>query len=251
MVFAAVTILTFNTWGLPEPIAHDRAGRFPAIAEYLEHEAPDLAGLQEVWHGSLSLLHGLDGLFAPERTQGDSGLALWTHHDVSAFAVTPFAASRGLDAWKSKGILEATVDLPDEGPVEVFVTHLQAGPGPRNATVRAAQIDELLAAVARTSGAAVVMGDFNLYDGDATDAASLGRLVAAGLVDAATATGCEAPSYTTSSDRFDRVYLRGGDLLPDAVEVVAYDDDPATEAPPPLSDHFPVRVRLHLEPKKP
>jgi endonuclease/exonuclease/phosphatase family metal-dependent hydrolase len=246
---SALEILTMNTWGLPNPIAKDRRGRFPLIAKYLEQSGADIAGLQEVWRGALSLL-SLEGLAVPDGGI-DTGLALVTPHTVKAIGVEAYDAERSVDALKSKGILQARLGVPEVGDVEVFVTHMQAGGGTKNAKVREAQAAQLLERVNAAQGPAVVLGDFNLYAGNETDERTWSTLQAAGLVDAAVAVGDMSPTYLDSQQRFDQVYLRdGGAVRLTAAEahVVRYDDDPETAAPPRLSDHQPLRVKARVFP---
>lgn len=238
-------VMTFNAWGLPSPIASDRRGRFPKIASFLRDSQADVVGLQEVWQGALSLLP-LDGLRYSGST-GDSGLALYSPHPMRGLAFDAFEAERGFDRLKSKGVLRATVEFPGAGPVEVFVTHLQAGGSDANARVRAAQIDQLLGLVGATAGPAVVMGDFNLYEESSRDRHTWSQLREAGLIDVAHSMGNTEPTYADSSYRFDQIYVRSTDglrLAPAEAQVVRYDDDPDTSNPPFLSDHLPLRVRL-------
>lgn len=241
-----VEVMTFNAWGLPAPVSRDRKSRFEAISDYLTAEALDLVGLQEVWAGSLGMLR-LDGLFTPGVEAGDSGLGLLTTHEVRRGELEPFAASRSLDALKRKGVLHTEVDLPAAGETRVVVTHLQAGASEANGRVRRAQVEQLLASMAGADGPALVMGDFNFYEDNAEDRATRRRLEAAGLRDAAEATGNREGTYVGLEERFDRVFLRDGggvSLCAAAVEVVRYDDDPRTRDPRFLSDHHPVRVRV-------
>ncbi len=247
VVPSVLDILTFNTWGLPSPIAQDRRGRFPLISRFVAESGADVAGLQEVWRGALGLL-SLDHLRVPDRGI-DTGLVLVTPHPVEGLAVHAYAAERGFDAMKSKGVLQARVDMPKAGLVEVFVTHLQAGGGDKNARVRAAQARELLERVETVDVPVIVLGDFNLHAGNGVDERTWARLQAAGLTDAAFSVGEEGPTYLASDQRFDHVYLRdGGDvrLQATAAQVVPYDDDPLTVAPQRLSDHQPVRVRADV-----
>jgi endonuclease/exonuclease/phosphatase family metal-dependent hydrolase len=250
-----VHVMTMNTWGLPEPVAQDRRSRFPLIADFVKSNAPDLdlVAFQEVWSGSFSLLP-LDGL-RHDRSEGDSGLALWSPHPIDNLHVHPFLVARGPDGMKRKGVLIATVTFPDLGPITVLVTHLQSGDGPRNAAVRAAQVNEILALVQQMDGPAMLLGDFNFYAGQPLDVCSGERLEAAGLFDAARRLGMGDntwPSWGSGGKhRFDQVYLKDGlhlVMAPTAAEVVHYDDDPSTSQPRLLSDHMPLRVDVSAEP---
>ena len=50
-----LSVVTFNAWGLPAPVANDRRGRVPRIARWLEEQGYDVAGLQEMWRGAMRL----------------------------------------------------------------------------------------------------------------------------------------------------------------------------------------------------
>jgi endonuclease/exonuclease/phosphatase family metal-dependent hydrolase len=206
-----------------------------------------LIGLQEVWRGALSLLD-VAGLRLPNVRGADSGLGLVTPHPVEGLSFTPFAAERGVDRWKSKGMLEATVELPAQ-TVHVLVTHLQAGAGAKNARVRADQVGQLLGHLTGDAFPVIVLGDMNLHSADPIDQISAARLEQAGLVDAARSIGREAPTYVGSTERYDRVHVKAGagaELIPTNAVVIAYDEDPGTANPPVLSDHLPLRVTLDV-----
>lgn len=231
-----VDILTLNTWGLPYPLAWvDRARRFPGITRFVHAAEADLVGLQEVWRGAERLLD-LPGRLHRRGTAGDTGLALVSPHPVSAVEERHFRAARGADVFKQKGALSAVVTLPGVGPVQVVVTHLQAGSGPANAAVRAAQVDELLGTAGREGLPVVLLGDFNFDPRQPADRAAEARLADGGWVDAAAALGRGAITHPGDGQRYDRVYL------PPALTPVAA-DTPAWAAEAPLSDHLPVWVR--------
>lgn len=231
----ALQVVTFNAWGLPAPIAQDRAGRLPRIADWLRESAPfDLVGLQEVWRGAVSMLPL--PLRLPEAPRGDSGLALWTPHGVARQALHPFEAERGVDALKAKGLLEAELALPDGHELSVGVTHLQAGSGPRNAWVRRAQVEQILATLS-VERPTVLMGDFNLHRDDPVDDGTSDLLAAAGFVDAAAQAGATQGTYPGRPDRFDRILLRDGESR--CLTTLS-----ATVHDPGLSDHRPVSAEL-------
>lgn len=228
-----VDLLTFNTWGLPAPIARSRSARFPRIQRFLERAQDDVIGLQEVWRGARRLL-SLRGLRFPGG-DGDSGLAVLSRLPVEATRSLTYRAASGIDRLKDKGALLATVDHPDAGRLHVVTTHLQAGRGGGAQAARAAQIDELLALSGGLSGPVVLMGDFNLYGDLDVDRDAAGRLADAGFVDVAAALGVTSPTHASEAARLDRVFIRGGQPL--AAEVL----DPRG-----LSDHRPLQVRVGL-----
>lgn len=226
-----LSVVTVNAWGLPSPIARDRPGRMPRIASWLDEQGFDVAGLQEVWRGAVRLF---PIRLALVDDRADSGLALRTPHAIDGLTLHTFRSERGIDAWKAKGVLLADV-LKDDQPVTVAVTHLQSGGGPRNAAVRAAQVDEILSAVERSEQPVVLLGDFNFYADEATDRRTRERLDALGFLDAAEAAGATEGTYGARRDRFDRVFVRAGCVDPTDAEVMSGVA---------LSDHHPVRVQM-------
>jgi endonuclease/exonuclease/phosphatase family metal-dependent hydrolase len=222
-----LTIATFNVWGLPWPIAPQRARRLRAIDGWLRDQPRDLVALQEVWRGARRHL-GNDLTFP--RIDGDSGLALYTPHPVERLGFVAFEQARGPDAWKAKGVWWVRVDAPDT-PWTVGVLHLQAGRGPRNAAVRRAQIETVLASA--PPGPLLLMGDFNLHR-DPLDEAVHDRLVAAGLAEAHPTTDRGTSRY--GRHRLDRVYVSA----PAAWTVGTARTLRTLE----LSDHHPVVVEL-------
>lgn len=234
-------LLTVNVWGLPDPIARDRAGRLPKVGEWLVAADPDLVGIQELWRGARAMLT-VPSLFTPRLEGGDTGLAVLSPRRVRDLRASSFGDERGLDALKSKGMLEATMDL-DGRDVHVLVTHLQAGGGDRNATVRAHQVDELLARLDGELDPSVVLGDFNLYAGNAIDRATERVLEAAGLIDAAAVAGDGSATYPGTVDRYDRILLRSGSAAAWTVE----DAHVVTWADTRLSDHYAVAATVRLE----
>jgi endonuclease/exonuclease/phosphatase family metal-dependent hydrolase len=216
--------------------------RFPRVRRFLETalaNATDVVALQEHWRlpGKPSALEPL-GLIGPAQHEGDSGLALKTSHRVleSAHGTFREQAVRALERlFSRKGWQRVALQIAGER-VEVVNTHLEAHASPRNASVRAAQIDELLAIATRSQGPLVLVGDFNLYAGIATDQDSLARIEAAGFVDAV-APFDPTPTHARFGrrERFDRVFVRG--LTPTAARV---------EVHARLADHHPVIVELAL-----
>lgn len=232
-----IEVVSLNAWGLPPPFAPDRKRRLPRIDRVLRESRFDIVGLQEVWRGARRLMRR-DHLHLPDRA-GDSGLALLSEHVTGSVLVHRFQRSVGFDALKSKGFLDARMELPDVGSVRVIVTHLQAGRSKRAAAVRATQVQEILAHLTEIIEPLVVMGDFNFYDDLPIDALSIQRLEGAGLIDAAVQTDADRPTYPGQRARLDRVYLRCGArtcLHPEMALVLAELDS--------LSDHRPVYVQV-------
>lgn len=239
-----VDVLTLNVWGLPWPIARSRRQRFSRILDQLTNREDSIVGLQELWGRTHQFLSKLNPL-RPD-TSGDSGLALaGTLRPKDRPAFTRFTQGKGADALKSKGILEALIQLPGGEDMRVFVTHMQAGV--THGAVRASQVDQLLERAAKSRVATVLMGDFNLHDESGEDEASAGRLAQGGFLDAAVQAGNPTPTYASNnpfvghatSERFDRVYLRSGPrLIVRALSTEVLDRGPV------LSDHHPLWARL-------
>lgn len=200
------SVMTFNTWGLPAPIASSRKSRFPRISRMLDEVGVDVVALQEVWRGARPMLR-LPFVHYPE-LKGDTGLAIATNHEITALSAITYEDAVGFDRFKEKGALAAMVTVPGVGQVPVVVTHLQAGRSDRAAGVRASQVDALLAWVAGFTGPAMILGDFNLYDGSALDVRTAGRLASQGYLDAAESLGAGAATYPGLTDRLDRIYAR-------------------------------------------
>jgi endonuclease/exonuclease/phosphatase family metal-dependent hydrolase len=229
-------VLTFNTWGLAWPVAMSpRSSRFPRIQRFLDRTRPDVVGLQEVWRGARQLL-SIDGLRFP-RGDRDSGLAMLSRFPVRAQRALNFEAGSGLDRFKDKGAMQATVVHPVLGEVHVITTHLQAGRGAGSRLARSVQVDELLAFVDDLQGPTVLVGDFNLYGDLGSDRAADGRLTTAGFLDSADVLGILDATHHGAGARLDRVYARG--LVPLQAEVLPGEG---------LSDHRPVRVLLGQAP---
>jgi endonuclease/exonuclease/phosphatase family metal-dependent hydrolase len=68
------------------------------------------------------------------------------------------------DCWARKGFLRVRLRTPGGGEIDVYNTHLEAGPSERSVAVRSSQLDELAEAVERLSAgrAVIVAGDFNI-----------------------------------------------------------------------------------------
>jgi len=80
----------------------------------------------------------------------------------------PYTACNGwmrgrANCWAAKGFLRVRIRLSNGAAVEVYNTHLDAGPGERSKAVRRQQLDELAEGIERLSGerAVIAAGDFN------------------------------------------------------------------------------------------
>jgi endonuclease/exonuclease/phosphatase family metal-dependent hydrolase len=248
-VSAEIDVVTVNLWGLPWPVARERRARKQRFAAHLSGSTYDLVGIQELWWPWRRTLD-LEPLVLP-RTNRDSGLALAGRLRVqNEVDVEHFRHGRSVDRLKRKGALRADVQIASGERVSVCVVHLQAGR--RHARVRAAQLGQLLSRLGEERRPLVLMGDFNFHQECEEDRRSAARLLEADFTDAANELGQDHPTYHAGSNpyvprrrspqRFDRVYLKGGQgvgLEPVEAEVMRL-------LPRPVSDHHPLRVRVRI-----
>ncbi len=245
--YEPLELVSANAWGLPDLIAPHRAARMRELAAWVDTLDVDVVGLQEMWTGAVPLTP-LDLTRAEHRW--DDGLALHSRHPVAHVDGRAFHEARGWDALKHKGVMRAEL-VRDSGPsVWLYITHLQAGHGKANAAVREQQVEELLAFVAEHDAPSILLGDFNADAQDPEDQPLLDRLAGAGLIDVASALQRPEGTYPGDGRRYDRIFLSAGggwELVPERVEVIRYDEDPATPAPAFFSDHQPLRATIRVE----
>jgi endonuclease/exonuclease/phosphatase family metal-dependent hydrolase len=240
-------VISANAWGLPAPLAPRRPHRMLALAQWTRGLAADVVGLQEMWAGAVPLT---PLQLVRSGQPWDDGLALHTRHVVDSVEALPYSDARSFDALKTKGALRGRLVREQGPPVWLVVTHLQAGHGAANARVREKQVEELLAWLGAAAEPTIVLGDFNVDAREPEDRPLIARLEAAGLVDVAQALGRTEATYPGDGHRYDRIYLRSGggwELVPEAVEVITFDEAPHTAAPTPFSDHCPLRAQLRLQ----
>ena len=89
--------------------------------------------------------------------------------ELSDVVREPYAECNGWfgengDCWARKGFLRVRLRVPGGGEIDVYNTHLEAGPSERSVAVRSGQLDELAEAIERLSAerAVIVSGDFNV-----------------------------------------------------------------------------------------
>jgi hypothetical protein len=206
-----IDVLSLNVWGLPWPLALDRARRFERIARHFRDSTYHLVGIQEAWwpHGGALRIPGLR-LAGGRR---DSGLGLaGSLAGEGPHEVLSFDAARGSDRLVAKGLMVGRVTVGDAAVI-VGVTHLQAHAGEQ--AIRARQVDQIVERLAGEREPVVLMGDFNFHGAD--DRGSEDALGRAGFHD----TGAEADAptwlprnpFTRSQGRFrfDRIFVRDGD----------------------------------------
>ena len=230
---AELDVLTLNTWGLPTPVAWDRRGRMPDIAQLVTDDAPDVVGLQEVWRGALHLLD-LD-LVRPDLA-GDSGLAAQSEEGSrredrlrrGQRQRPPQAKGRARHADRPAGRR----------------TELDRGDAPSGERQRRGRADPRrsgghpAARNLRRAGPRRVDGGLQFLRGKCAGPALRGAPSGRGLGGLHGRGG--------NGERFDRILVRASDsrcLAPERVEVL----HPRTR----LSDHQPVRASLRVGERAP
>lgn len=240
-----VQVLTWNLYQRPwfvadfldSPRLPERRDRFLGILRSLITHGADIVCLQEAFHSPTrrALVRRFEFSF-PKLTHRfclrmHSGLMILSRHPITERSGLIFhgfrAGGRGPDSWVDKGVMRAQILLPD-GPVEVFNTHLQAGPCPG---VRAAQVELMREFLAAIPGRAVLTGDFNV---EPAEDGCLDPLLRLGFRDAwldarPREYGATKPE---GGQRFDRVFVR--DLPVRDIELVCS----------PWSDHSCVRATM-------
>lgn len=221
-----VRILTWNLYQRPwfvadlldAPKLPERRERFLGILRSLASHGADIVCLQEAFHAPTrrALVRRFEYSF-PKLTHRfcfrmHSGLMILSRYPILDRSGLIFhgrsAGGRGADSWVDKGVMRARVLMPD-GPIDVFNTHLQAGPC---GDVREAQVDLARRFVESQPGRAVFTGDFNVHPGED---ACLDPLLRLGFRDAwldarPREYGSTKPD---GGQRFDRMFVRGIDVL--------------------------------------
>lgn len=174
---ASLSVLTYNSHGLPSWIARDDPpARYPLLLEKAARF--DVVLLQEDFaHQPIvdaerrhaRLVRG-NGPWRAWPLLAGSGLTLLT--DLAAAAAPAFAPYEVCHGWVSaandclghKGWLFERLALASGASVDLWNTHLDAGPGPGDQAAREAQLERLAGALdEHSAGRAVVLGgDFNL-----------------------------------------------------------------------------------------
>lgn len=254
----ALTLLTYNVWGLPKWINGASQDRFARIADELERLRPDIILLQEVWtrRAEEALPHG-DWWVASTGPRfalwGRNGLVLLSRFEMLGGEFRPFEAGLLPDSIMSKGALKVTLRLPGGERVNVWNVHLQAGESGtgRAARVRSRQIRELLQWVRTTDDhqvADVVGGDFNCAPGSDNFREikeTFGPALGAAAGEARPATYGWLASKTGEGRTLDHVFVlpRSGWRLREARAGLAFD---APRVDQRLSDHRAVTAQFWL-----
>jgi endonuclease/exonuclease/phosphatase family metal-dependent hydrolase len=256
-----VSVLTYNVHGLPGWMAGDEPERrlprvlakavgFQVVLLQEDFAYRDLVAAErrqpEIFHGS--------GPAHPWPLFQGSGLTVLA--SLPAIGV-PLRAAYGVchgwldaanDCFGNKGFLRVRLVLPNGTALDVWDTHLDAGPGPGDQAARTAQLERLAAAVERHSRdrAVLVGGDFNLDWDSPAERSLLERFAARLGLDF----GARTPEGAWHS-RLDYLLVRSGEQTDvevlDAGMARGYVDDTGA----PLSDHPPIEARLRIAPARP
>lgn len=240
-----IRVLTYNVHGLPDIITgDDTEARMLAISPRLNEF--DLAAIQENFFYSTALSGSVEGRFAYHFTERKPGTI--APGGLSVYSVLP-AGETGGDPWEAcNGYLDAANDcLASKGfqflrivlpftaiSFDVYNLHMDAGGSAADDVARAAQAEQLLAAIeAQSAGRAVmVLGDFNLSIDDPEDVPILDAVrTGAGLTDACTAVACPEP------DHIDQLFYRSGAATALTITSWTRDESFVDESGTPLSDH--------------
>jgi len=172
---------TFNVWGLPEPFTEDRAARMDAIGDRLMDLDLDVLLIQEAWTEEVrdrlragALRAGFEVAEAAEAPGG--GLMTLSRIPIRSsrferfwFRGDPERLTKG-EFLGGKGFQTLTFDRGEGIRLAVVNTHLHASyrdERPRlNSAVRVAQLLQLVEAVRRIEGLAIIGGDFNCTPAD-------------------------------------------------------------------------------------
>jgi endonuclease/exonuclease/phosphatase family metal-dependent hydrolase len=261
-----LSVVSYNVHGLPAWIARDDPdARMPAIGRLLSRY--DVALVQEVWgyQDSLaaSVSHGLklQGNAARSALLGalslfcgscGAGLSLYTDPPRERVLETAALAYNlcadwlfgANDCWATKGFVFARLRLASGSEVDVYDTHLEAGDGEDDRSVREAQLEKLQAFLAvRSAGRAVILGgDLNLaYDAAHPRGVVESFAKSLGLRDS----GARPADLSRWKNRIDWILFRDGADVTLAASASGEDLDFVRDGAP-LSDHPAVFTRFRV-----
>lgn len=249
-------LLTYNVAGLPEGLSGSSPEKnTPLISPLLEPY--DLVLVQEdfTYHAALvsKVTHAYRSTPAePKSKPQHDGLNLLGRAPFDlpiyreAWQMCHGGLDSGSDCLAEKGFTHSRHTLGDDVEVDVYNLHMDASGGEEDQAARAAQVEQLIAAIgSRSAGRPlIVAGDTNLRPTRPNDVTSLARLVSgAGLTDACVALACGDEA------RIDRVMYRSSDALEITATRWALDPAFVDEAGMGLSDHEAVAVDLKIAPR--
>lgn len=237
-----LAVSTFNVWF--DPFFAEK--RYQAIADLLAADPPDVMAFQEITDAALEVLlaqpwireHYLSASIVG-RGVGTYGMLLLTRVPVTEVTYTrlPTRARRGF----------VRADLRVNG-ARTVVCSIHLDSGKRSASLRERQLGRIFRTLTSDSDA-VVLGDFNMRDGE-------NHLIAPPFHDVWPALRPDENGYTEDTSindmrydntgkkrhvRFDRVLLKGRQWQPESIELLG--TEPISPDHPRVfpSDHFGVR----------
>ena len=235
------SVLTYNVAGLPQGISGGNPiVNTPLISPKLN--AFDLVYVQEDFTYHTQLISAVTHSFksTPLSTGGalGDGLNRLARYQFSGFTRTAWTAcygtfDSGSDCLTKKGFSVGLHHFANGVWVDVYNLHMDAGhKNKEDYAARAAQTQQLLAAIAKRSAGmpVIVVGDTNMKD--AEDEIELEKLLTgAGLTDVCRALSCPEP------ERIDRILFRGNASLKLTPKNWRVDQSFVDGGGKPLSDH--------------
>jgi len=249
-----VSVLTYNVAGLPQAFSSVQPEtNTPLISPLLD--AYDVVLVQEdfAYHAALAE-HAhhpfqIPAFFAGgENLEIKNGLSRFSRFPIERHTARKWVQCHGImdslnDCLAPKGfsVAEHLIDLSRTTvAIDIYNLHMEAGDDPGDRDARAAQIEQLIEAIAERSSlrAIIVAGDTNIED--PSDPLFQRLLEGARLRDVCSELGCREP------ERIDRVLYRSSRWV--EIQPVGWStpDEFVDEDGNPLSDHLPVAVELAI-----
>jgi|GEM_PF-1597762 len=174
--------LTYNVWGLPEPLLTDKT-RFKDIQSGIPDLGADVIAFNETFTRNSHILAETKGYpfvawgpSAQRLRRFSSGLLIISKHPILFTSTMVYSLCDGVDCLSRKGVLFARIRVDNVGEVDVFTTHMNAAGDDAG---RAFQVGEMADFVQRHHNPAlplVLLGDFNFERGTAPDTLLSARL---------------------------------------------------------------------------
>jgi exonuclease III len=175
--FVELKILTFNVWGVPNPIAKDLVKRFTKIGTSIN--GFDLVNLQETFSD-----HSDDKIFATAAYQykirnnnssflaAGSGLGLLSKYPIVKTNFKRFSQCSGSDCLSNKGVFFTRIKVPAIGEVDLYNTHYQADISKEDIRISDNKELEELLKQNESGNLTILTGDFNFSNTDISDSKS-------------------------------------------------------------------------------
>jgi endonuclease/exonuclease/phosphatase family metal-dependent hydrolase len=180
----ALTLISYNTWGLPISLSgHDQERRFADVSENLLKEEPDILMLQETFHTSIreNIINKLSGFyhtFTDYRKNREiipfinidchGGLMTLSKYPIIEEKFFPFTLSKEtsfIEKTGAKGFLISKIKFGNEN-IYVLNTHLYAGNNVKAEMQRRLQmefIQKTLHELDLENETLILAGDFNVH----------------------------------------------------------------------------------------